>query len=173
MRKLTLALMATAVAGLVATTAPIASADEPSTGAPQLLHSFGYKNLLLGMSGEQAVATGLLNQPSASDDECAVYTLKQSEGARDPMTVVFVSKENGVEKINGTYPMKTTRGIGKGSTFDELLTAYPNATQNPQHSWKQDAPAPLNPRAHYEFDASKQHGVWQIHLSLNETVCAF
>lgn len=170
MRKLTLALMVTAVAGLVTTIAPAASA-EPSTGVPKVLHSFGYKNLLLGMSKEQAEATGLITH-FASGRGCDFYTLVASEGDRQQNTIVAVTQGKGLSRIDATVPMKTPRGIGEGSSIDAMKSAYPNATADPEHDWIYDAEAPFNPGARYTFSTTSfGDRVFRMQLRTDYNIC--
>ncbi len=129
------------------------SAADASTLGPD-----GYKSLELGMSEEEALATGLITDRQQVGD-CTWFSLKKSEGEQNPGSGVVVSPDRGVVSIPGTQSLNTPEGItmgsvnnDKGSTTEQIENAYDVYTVDktgpvPIYT----APAPGNSEAHYIF----------------------
>src|SRR5699024_11639482 len=97
------------------------SAADASTLVPD-----GYKSLELGMSEEEALATGLITDRQQVGD-CTWFSLKKSEGEQNPGSGVVVSPDRGVVSIPGTQSLNTPEGItigsvnnDKGSTTEQI-----------------------------------------------------
>lgn len=98
---------------------PPANTPDQPTGAP------GYGKLKLGMKGEDALATGVLLQPSNTKlGECPGY---RSEGVTTDEAAVLISPTLGVARITLPGFAKTSTGIGAGSTAAEVKAKYPAA----------------------------------------------
>lgn len=148
MRKYVLAILA-AFAALATLVVPASAA--PAQQDLKILHSFGYKNLLLGMKPKQAEATGLLTNGYTSGNGWHFYEFARSEGDRKPNVTVYVHDTCGVQWIDSTDLMKTTSGIGIGSTRTALVAAYPNARPDPVGQFDLVVDAPFNPGFEFAF----------------------
>lgn len=85
----------------------------------------GYGKLKLGMSQADALATGVLIQPSNTAlGACAGY---RSEGVPSDEAAVVLSPAQGVARITLPGFARTSAGIGAGSTVAELKAKYPAA----------------------------------------------
>jgi hypothetical protein len=111
------------------TSTPPAAPPEITSAKPKpsppasydVLHPRNYGPLVLGMSGDQALATGLLGAVEATEgDSCTRYT--GTFGGN-----VLVSAKYGVVRVSVTAPVVTPRGIHLGSTVAEVRAAYPQA----------------------------------------------
>lgn len=167
MRKYVLA-MAAALAAFVALVVPASAA--PAVQDVKLLHSFGYKNLLLGMSAKQAEATGLIKH-SFTFGSCDYYEFVASEGEREANVLVGIHQTGGVQHIDATHPMKTLRGIGYGSTRAQLVAAYPNLVRDPNNQTLEITDAPLNPEARFGFAVGFDDTVGWMILSKKNALC--
>lgn len=118
----------------------------------------GYKSLELGMSEDEAIATGLLADRQEIG-ECTWFYLDPAEGEQNPGAGVVVSPTHGVVSIPGTQSIQTPEGItmgsvhnDAGSTTEQIEDGYDKYTVDktgpvPLYT----APAPGNPEAHYLF----------------------
>ncbi|MFS8100300.1 hypothetical protein LFM09_24530 [Lentzea alba] len=86
-----------------------------------------WSKLSLGMSYDDAMATGELGNAGAGTNEnCRYHGLKPGNGYVD----VYISLITGIVRINLPDSGKTSKGIGAGSTVADAKAAYPTATQN-------------------------------------------
>lgn len=134
------------------------SEDATSVADASTLGPDGYKSLELGMSEEEARATGLITDRQHVGG-CTWFSLKKSEGEQNPGSGVVVSPDRGVVSIPGTQSLNTPEGItmgsvknDKGSTTEQIENAYDRYTVDktgpvPIYT----APAPGNSEAHYVF----------------------
>jgi hypothetical protein len=79
----------------------------------------GYGPIKLGMSLDEARATGLTNVTWESDGD--------GDCVRDDK--ITISKKYGVVRISLPLDAKTSKGIGVGSTFGDVKRVYPKATE--------------------------------------------
>lgn len=134
------------------------SADAAAAAEASTLGPDGYKSLELGMSEEEALATGLITDRQQVGD-CTWFSLKKSEGEQNPGSGVVVSPDRGVVSIPGTQRLKTPEGLtmgsvknDRGSTTEQIENAYDLYTVDktgpvPIYT----APVPENSEAHYVF----------------------
>jgi hypothetical protein len=77
--------------------------------------------LWLEMSGQEALATGLLGAVEGTDGSCTRYA--GTFGGH-----VLVSAKHGIVRIGVTAPVTNPEGIHIGSTVGDVRTAYPVVT---------------------------------------------
>ncbi|MFD4251832.1 hypothetical protein [Amycolatopsis thermoflava] len=92
--------------------------------AAVVLGPTGYGPLRLGMSFDEAKATGLLADAGTAPAECTTYRL--TEGTANVASVA-ISPTGGVVVFTATGA-RTPEKVGAGSTVAELRTAYPDLT---------------------------------------------
>ncbi|GHF09371.1 hypothetical protein GCM10017786_48620 [Amycolatopsis deserti] len=113
-------------AGTTRTSSPSSSRPsarpEPATGV--VLGPSGYRQLRLGMSFDEAKATGMLDDADTAPTECTTYRL--AEGAAN-IASVTISPSGGVLVFAATGA-RTPENAGTGSTVAELRNAYPDLT---------------------------------------------
>lgn len=142
--------------------APTAAQADPADSADAadggILGPEGYKSLELGMSEDDAVATGLLTDRQEIGD-CTWFYLDPAEGEQNPGAGVAVSPTHGVVSIPGTASSGTPEGITmgsvddhEGSTTEHIEAGYDRYTVDktgltPLYT----APTPGNSEAHYIF----------------------
>jgi hypothetical protein len=147
----------------------------PNSSEPPILGPAGYKALKLGMSENEAVATGLI-AGKQTIGQCAWYDLTPSEGPQNPGNGVVVSPSRGVVSIPGTESSRTPEGIvmgsvsnSGGSTFDEVKRAYPNLAHQPgDPDFIFRTPVAANPGAHYGFAMGGDDKVKDMNLTSND-----
>jgi len=86
----------------------------------------GYGKLQLGMSFENAKATGLLTGTDTAPEGCADYRLTEGAAA---LSDVRISSTYGIVSFEATGA-RTPEKIKIGSTEDQLETAYPDASSS-------------------------------------------
>ncbi|MEV0621967.1 hypothetical protein AB0I81_52215 [Nonomuraea sp. NPDC050404] len=138
------------------------------TAAPTL-GPHGYGQVRLGLSAQQAKATGKLKLKLAgSGGACSGWDLKAHPTGKDSVGL-YVSKKRGVAVIFAAKGMKTPQGIGIGSTLKQIKAAYPKVKTprdfNPYVS------VPGNPKAHYTFGVNKKGKLEELSLALNTQDC--
>ena len=171
---------ATALISGFGSTAARSHAAAPATGFPEsseqpVLGPAGYKALKLGMSENQAVATGLIGGRQMIG-RCAWYDLVPGEGPQNPGNGVVISPGRGVVSIPGTERSHTPEGIvmgsvnnSRGSTFDEVKRAYPNLAHQPgDPDFIFQTPVAANPGVHYGFAMGSDDKVKDMNLTSND-----
>lgn len=83
----------------------------------------GWDRLTLGMSFEEAKATGLIAADAAAPAGCTSYTLTSGT---DQVNTVDIS-ESGLERFTASGG-RSPEGMGNGSTLEELQKAYPSGS---------------------------------------------
>ncbi|MFD9887886.1 hypothetical protein ACFWY9_00990 [Amycolatopsis sp. NPDC059027] len=104
--------------------------------ASETLGPDGYKAVKLGMSEEEAVATGELIRRTdvPSTEYCGWYALKDWPGGPGAEGAgVVVSPTYGVVAIWAYPSVQTPEGIGLGSTVSEVKAAYPDYEEGEQY----------------------------------------
>lgn len=138
-----------------------APALPPSTS--KVIGPTGWGRLRLGMSEADAIATGEFDlSEGVSGSPCHRYWLAGHGGPVD------ISPTYGVARIPAKSGVRTPEGIGAGSTDDEVLAAYPDATTA---NYVITAPVPGNAKAVYVFNTSPSKQVSSLTLELATSDC--
>ncbi|MFI6100683.1 hypothetical protein ACIA8G_34470 [Lentzea sp. NPDC051213] len=98
-------------------TQTVTNPPKPQAVAKKVDNRPGYGALKLGMTLDEARATGMIGDLGDYQSGCA------SNG------VVAISKKHGVERITLPRDAKTSAGIGVGATYADVKRAYPNASE--------------------------------------------
>ena len=101
---------------------PLLSVGPDSPGTGVLTHD-GYRSLRLGMSREEASATGDLAITGSGDGACAGFTLTDHP-ARKNQVDGFVSKQHGLVAVFARPDMATEEGVRLGDTRQQVRGAY-------------------------------------------------
>ncbi|NKQ53426.1 hypothetical protein HFP15_11095 [Amycolatopsis sp. K13G38] len=107
-----------------ATTTPRVESIPQATGP--VLGPSGYGKLQLGMTFENAKATGMLTGTDTAPQGCADYKLAEGSAA---LNDVRISSTYGIVGFDATGA-RTPEKIKIGSTTDQLEAAYPNASSS-------------------------------------------
>jgi hypothetical protein len=127
----------------------------------------GYGAISVGMSVADAKATGKVGDPVGGNDLCRSYNWAYSDGP-----VLTMSTKYGVYTVPGTAPgAHTPEGIKVGSTPDEILAAYPDATSGPRNTVIQYKTPTSNPANQYIFGVRDGHVVGFAVQSINPHDC--
>ncbi|TWP52762.1 hypothetical protein FKR81_06410 [Lentzea tibetensis] len=126
----------------------------------------GYGKLKLGMSQADALASGVLVQPSNTAlGPCAGY---RSESVPADEAAVVLSPSHGVARIRLPGFAKTSAAIGAGSTVAELKAKYPAAV--PQGSgFAVDMPG--EPAWRYVFSVDGAQKISGVRMELKNSDC--
>lgn len=127
----------------------------------------GLGQVRLGMTLDQAMATGQLTRNQASDQAPVCRNATESGAVPAHGGGVWVSAQYGVAKIEAYPGVTTPAGIGLGASVDDVKRAYPDAVVETEKDMgngqiRMDdhyrAPVPGNPKAVYRFfvDASSR-----------------
>ncbi|MCR3747167.1 hypothetical protein [Lentzea californiensis] len=117
-------------------TKPVAPPAKPVIG------SFGYGDLKLGMSLQDALNTKLIG-PALNGDECTLHDITGT-GER-----TWISKAKGVASVGFSAGMSSD-GVGVGATEQKLKVEYTNLVPaGPNYSYR--AEADNNPDAYFLF----------------------
>src|SRR5699024_7412332 len=96
----------------------LAGATAPGAASQNPLGPDAYQSLELGMSEDDAIATGLLTDRQELGD-CTWFYLDPAEGEQNPGAGVVVSPTHGVVSIPGTQSNQTPEGVTMGSVHNE------------------------------------------------------
>ncbi|GAA2989903.1 hypothetical protein [Actinokineospora diospyrosa] len=142
---------------------PAAPAKPEAAKRTAILGPDGFGSLKLGMTAEQALATGriLPQTPGGSPAPCTMY---RAPGQPDNSYSVGISDKDGVVLIFGYGGARTPEGIGIGSTRAQVKRAYPKLEDGPNHS---GAAVPGHPGTAYGF-AIVDDKVTQLWLDRNQ-----
>ncbi|MBP2475429.1 hypothetical protein JOF53_004301 [Crossiella equi] len=131
-----------------------------------------YGGLTLGMTKEQAEATGLIspNAQPESKNGCLGYDYKGKPDKASFYSVV-ISKTRGVVRIDGRGDEVTVEGVGVGSSVAEFEKAYGNDWLTPHGAvGERVVPVPGNTAANYWF-LVRNDKVSEVRLELSQQDC--
>jgi len=180
----TLAFVGTPAAGSTQQQLPMATLaipSSPSTASPSgatrspkvevytgaQLGPSGYGRLQLGMTADQATKAGIALSKSEGNGSCDVYTF--SGGGVPGGGRLVLSSKLGVVMIGPSGATHTPEKIGKGSSKDDVYSAYPAAQESPDAGLV--APAGSNEQYIFAMDSADEK-VQSVHLSNVNRDCA-
>jgi len=144
------------------TETPRSTTTRPAPAA-KTLGPLGYGALTLGMTAEQALATGLIVQDmEGTGPGCTGYHLIDRPTPPDNWSVV-ISPNYGLVAIIDKTGIPTPEGTAVGSTFAQTKAAYPDITAYPN---EHRAAVPGNTKAIYTFSFGLDHRL--NHLALED-----
>ncbi|MBB5866991.1 hypothetical protein F4553_000370 [Allocatelliglobosispora scoriae] len=146
--------------------APAAAAPSPSASTvPPVLGPAGLGTLMLGMTKDQADATGVAgNFGSFPYGACTLKSwIRKPQGGS-----VLISENLGVAVIGVPAGIRTVEGIGLGSTRADVVKAYPGLHKDGQY---EVTPVPGNPKAEYKIIMMSDDKVVELSLMLANQDC--
>lgn len=151
---------------------PRVSTSVPTTNSstapaePIVLGPDGFRQLKLGMTEQQAQATGMLEGNSISTDlVCTQYKFNDNNASQ---VTVYISRQGGVVAIGGNFGTRTAEGIGIGANTGQLKRAYPNLIQRGNGTYI--AKVSGRKKFQYQFSISQQK-VSAITISTTDQNC--
>lgn len=130
-----------------------------------VISSFGYGDLKLGMTRQQAIDAKLIS-PIEGGQPADVCTLHRINGTKG---TTWISNKLGVASIT-FYPEMSSDGVGIGATEAKLKSEYTNLVKvGPNYTWS--AKADNNPQAGFAFGVNNDKVVTAAILSLNNQDC--
>ncbi|HJP76786.1 MAG TPA: hypothetical protein VJ914_21130 [Pseudonocardiaceae bacterium] len=145
---------------------------------PTVLGPTGYGDLFIGMTGKQAMGTGLVNTQDNAVAGCSVYTYlaptqsRPSAAAATGTSIkVYVSPraQQGVQEIIAPPGVLTPEGVGVGSQASMIRTDYPDLPARKGNV--QLAPVPGQLGLSYRFTVDSQGTVVSIGLGRTDEAC--
>lgn len=115
----------------------------------------GYGELKLGMTPEQAQATGLISEPAGSaGTACGRYAYLKGAASNGTEGRLFFSKRLGLAAIYGYAGISTPEGVGVGASYGQLHAAYPEwkPVDGGEHDGRGLVAVPGNPAAVYRIE---------------------
>ncbi|MEV0271844.1 hypothetical protein AB0H43_23940 [Hamadaea sp. NPDC050747] len=86
----------------------------------------GYGELTLGMTPDQAKATGLISDPAGSaTGACGRYAYLKGAASNGTEGRLYFSRKLGLAAIFGYAGVGTPEGVGVGASYGQLHKAYP------------------------------------------------
>ncbi|HEY0807281.1 MAG TPA: hypothetical protein VGD84_19595 [Pseudonocardiaceae bacterium] len=177
----------------ITTTTPTAAPPSAQADSAAVLGPDGYGDLLLGMSWQDALASGELRQSAPlSSAGCLRYSVVVDTPVRKlpvtptpnasgsapatalpPLPVVaelVVSVRNGVVQVIAGPLLRTPEGVGVGTSRDVLADVYPKLVA-PTRGGAAVTAVVANPKAVYMFDLSGTGVVTSFSLRLAKSDC--
>ncbi len=127
---------------------PSTAEKSPVTTGP-LLAADGFGTLKLGMTEAEVAAQGVTLTSKQSGATCNLYDV--TGGGLPAAASVAISAANGLVIVTPAAAAHTPEGIGAGSTRDDIVAAYPGATDGAGSSVV--APARSISEYHFTLDA--------------------
>ncbi|MER6951368.1 hypothetical protein ABT294_45865 [Nonomuraea sp. NPDC000554] len=131
------------------------------------LGPYGYGAVKLGMTVEQAMATGEVVKKTPGDGGCSGWDLKKSPTSKDS-TGIYISPKLGVAAIFAAKGMTTPEGIKIGSTTEQLKAAYRHIKKDIHGYYVITVPG--NKKAYYSFGVAHSK-VAEYGIALNNQDC--
>lgn len=141
------------------------SQPPPATQTGPVVGPDGFSAIKLGMSYDEAAATGELVGKRQLGMSCEVYRT-----TAHPNVLVTIVAEYGVVKFTLPQGVRNPEGIGVGSSVEDFYAAYPKATRD----WRSVGEVPGNPRAGYYMATSvdRPDVISSLALVLDGQLCA-
>ncbi|MBO0839638.1 MAG: hypothetical protein J2O49_02320 [Sciscionella sp.] len=134
------------------TTSMQATSAPTAPNEPIVLGPDGFRQLKLGMTEQQAQATGMLEGNSISTDlACTKY---QFSGTNSDRVTVYVSHQFGVVAIGGDLGTRTAEGVAIGTNTGQLKRTYPDLVQRDAGTYV--ARIAGRNKFQYQFEISQQ-----------------
>ncbi|WP_329107939.1 hypothetical protein OG792_05485 [Micromonospora sp. NBC_01699] len=151
--------------------APSAPASSGDTTAPLVLGPNGIGSLKLGMTRQQATATGLLiaDEDNSNGEGCVPYHLRANSTGNG---VVSLSRNLGIAAIDAYGSIKTPEGVRIGMSSADMLRIYPGwtAADGDATNGRGHAKAPGNDSAVYRI-ATQNGTVIELTLQYAKQDC--
>ncbi|WP_175598315.1 hypothetical protein [Nonomuraea rhodomycinica] len=147
---------APAAAALAAAAPAPAAAAAPApavAAAPGSFGPYGYGGVKLGMTAQQAKATGKIVLKWR--DYCSGWDYKARPTPRDEVSL-YISKKLGVAVVFAPRGARTPEGIAVGSTLHQVQKAYPKVKKEISGYY---ATVPGNRKAYYYFGVDQRNKV--------------
>jgi len=135
--------------------------EEPPPPAAQgeVIGPFGWRELRLGMTYDEAVATGLVVETgSPPGDGCTSYTIATADGSHGG---ALTFSYNGLEFIAPYAKVRTPEGVWEGMPIEQFLELYPEKADEVAQSGSVTIPAVGNSAAEYRID---HHGTGTVSM---------
>lgn len=131
---------------------------------------FGWRELRLGMTYEEAVATGLVVETGAPPGPgCNTYTIATADGSHGG--AVHISQEFGVDFIAPYVKVHTPEGVSEGWTIEQFLVVYPELADEVAQSSSVTIPVAGNSAAEYRIDHLGTGTIQMVALQLTSPSC--
>lgn len=146
-------------------TTPTTSSARARTYSGPVIGPDSYGKLRLGMTEQEANASGVTMRSTVARGGCGQY---QFGGSGMPSSgSATVSSQHGIIAIKPSAPAHTPEGIGKGSSASEVYAAYPGSTDSGSRLL-----APSGSAGNYAFSLdSAQQQVTEVHLESTNQSC--
>jgi hypothetical protein len=158
---------------VTASSSPPASPSPVGQAAPQVLGPDGLGPLKLGMTQEQASATGLVDRWPAGTD-CELNTFLKAAPGDGNGGRVYLDDKRGVQIIEGYPGIRTPEGVGIGTSRAELFKAYPSwrnvSEEDPHADGRGLVVVPGNSKAHYRI-VTEGGKVTELTLQYRDQTC--
>ncbi|MBM2617864.1 hypothetical protein JIG36_20105 [Actinoplanes sp. LDG1-06] len=157
--------------------APPATSKSSKPSTPKVIGPTGYGALKLGMTRDEATATGLITRWAAQPDTNCPWRarLKQTvTGTPSPVNDVYWNKDGGIAAIVVHGTIHTPEGIRIGSTYADVMMAYNNWQNAADPGVKfghGTVDVPGNNDAVYRLDISRDGKVTSVALQSKKYGC--
>lgn len=144
----------------------------PAPAPAPAVDAQGFGPLKLGMTQQQALATGLIGpfDPAPGDAGCVTARFKDNRG--DDETYAMFSRKLGIAAIQGPLGTRTPEGIGAGATSADLIRTYPGNKQEDLDNYGRAEVTPAgNPKARYRIEIGQDKKVAHIAVQFADQDC--
>ncbi|MEV6971245.1 hypothetical protein AB0M47_39725 [Hamadaea sp. NPDC051192] len=152
-RVLSLLVIALPVAACTPAAGPASTSS--SAAVAVTLGPAGYGELKLGMTPDQAKATGLISEPAGSaGTACGRYAYLKGAASNGTEGRLYFSKKLGLAAIYGYAGLGTPEGVAVGTSYGKLHEAYPGwkPVGGGERDGRGQIAVPGNPAAVYRIE---------------------